>query len=113
MGAKPTKEKIIQEYEDNEGSKPFGDWRKKLDKDSAVKVSLAIGKVRKGNMSNVASVGGGVHEIKIDWGAGYRVYFGNVDDVIVLLLGGGTKKDQQKDIDVAKIRWEDDKRRRK
>lgn len=68
-------------------------------------------------MSNVESVGGGVSEIKIDFGPGYRVYFGSETDGrttrIVILLHGGTKKRQSKDIDVAKEYWKDYKARQR
>ena len=56
-------------------------------------------------INRAKSVGGGVRERIIDFGPGYRVYFGRVGDDWVILLGGGTKKRQQKDIDTAKILW--------
>jgi putative addiction module killer protein len=66
-----------------------------------------------GNFSNVKGVGGGVHEYRIDFGPGYRMYFGKDGERVVLLLGGGTKKRQQKDIAGALGRWQDYKRRKK
>ena len=66
-----------------------------------------------GNFSNVKSVGSGVHESKIDFGPGYRMYFGKDGERLVLLLGGGTKKRQQRDIAAAIDRWRDYKRRKK
>ena len=57
-------------------------------------------------------VGEGVLEYRIDWGPGYRVYFGRDGDVLVILLTGGTKKRQQRDIETAKGMWEDYRRRR-
>jgi putative addiction module killer protein len=53
-----------------------------------------------------------VLEYRIDWGPGYRVYFGRDGDVLVILLTGGTKQRQQRDIEAAKSRWTDYKRRR-
>ncbi len=58
-------------------------------------------------------VGSGVHEYRIDFGPGYRMYFGKDGERVVLLLGGGTKKRQQKDIADAHRRWQDYKRRKK
>jgi putative addiction module killer protein len=60
-----------------------------------------------GNFSNVKSVGEGVLEYKIDFGPGYRIYFGRDGDKIVILLTGGTKKRQQRDVDVAQDYWWD------
>ncbi len=68
---------------------------------------------RKGTFSNVKCVGSGVHEYRIDFGPGYRMYFGKDGERVVLLLGGGTKKRQQKDIADAHRRWQDYKRRKK
>jgi putative addiction module killer protein len=63
-----------------------------------------------GNLSNAKGVGEGVLEYRIDWGPGYRVYFGRDGAVLVILLTGGTK---QRDIEQAKALWADYKRRRK
>jgi putative addiction module killer protein len=65
-----------------------------------------------GNVSNVKSVGEGVSELKIDFGPGYRVYFGRDGLTVVILLAGGTKKRQQRDIADARERWLDYKRRK-
>ncbi len=58
-------------------------------------------------------VGSGVYELRMDFGAGYRVYFGKVGDKLVLLLGGGTKKRQSNDIEAAHAAWIDYKNREK
>ena len=58
------------------------------------------------------SVGSGVHECRIDFGPGYRVYFGKDGERLVILLGGGTKKRQQRDINDAIARWQDYKNRK-
>jgi putative addiction module killer protein len=63
--------------------------------------------------SNVRSVGSGVHECKIKFGSGYRVYFGENGESLVILLGGGTKKRQQRDINYAIATWQDYKIRKK
>ena len=60
-----------------------------------------------------APAGEGVFECRIDFGPGYRIYFGKDRDTLVILLGGGTKKRQQKDIVNAKILWKEYKRRKR
>jgi putative addiction module killer protein len=62
---------------------------------------------------NVKGVGPGVFEYVLDFGPGYRIYFGKDGDQIIILLGGGTKKRQQKDINLAIDRWQDYKQRKK
>ena len=65
-----------------------------------------------GNFSNVKGVGAGVFEYRIAFGPGYRVYFGKDGDALVILLGGGTKKRQDRDIATAQLRWKDYKKRK-
>ena len=66
-----------------------------------------------GNFSNVKGVGSGVFECRIDFGPGYRLYFGKDGDRLVILLCGGTKQRQQKDITLATERWQDYKRQKR
>lgn len=73
---------------------------------------MALARLEQGNVSNVKSVGEGVLEYRIDWGPGYRVYFGREGAVLVILLSGGTKKRQQRDIAEARAMWADYQRRR-
>jgi len=75
-------------------------------------VATALTRLAGGNFSNVKGVGSGVFEIKIDFGPGYRVYFGKDGDRLVILLGGGVKKRQQRDIESAIANWQDYKRRK-
>jgi putative addiction module killer protein len=70
-------------------------------------------KISRGNLSSVEGVGEGVYEYKLDWGPGYRVYFGKDGEKLIILVGGGTKKRQSADIQAAKICWADYKRRKK
>lgn len=69
--------------------------------------------MEQGNFSNVRGVGAGVHEYRIDFGPGYRIYFGKDGDLLVILLAGGTKKRQDADITAAKEHWQDYKRRKR
>jgi len=75
--------------------------------------SVALVRLGEGNTSNAKGIGEGVLEYRIDWGPGYRVYFGSDGETLVILLTGGTKQRQQRDIERAKELWADYKRRRK
>ncbi|MDK9694951.1 MAG: type II toxin-antitoxin system RelE/ParE family toxin [Siculibacillus sp.] len=90
---------------DDDGSAPFEEWFEDLDPRAAAKVTVAPKRLGTGNTSNVESIGGGLSELKIDFGPGCRVYFGREGQRLVILLAGGTKKRQQRDIDTAKARW--------
>ena len=69
--------------------------------------------MRLGNLSNSKGVGSGAQEYRLDFGPGYRIYFGRDGEMLVILLAGGTKKRQQADIETAQARWADYKRRKK
>jgi putative addiction module killer protein len=99
-------------YRDAEGHEPFPTWVEELDPQAAAKVSIALKRMAAGNLGDVKPVGEGVSERRIDWGPGYRVYFGQDGAQLIVLVGGGTKKGQQQDIATAKARWADYKRRR-
>lgn len=96
----------IEEYV-SDGINPFRRWFDDLDKQAAAIVTVAIERLSDGNTSNVKSVGEGVAEMKIDRGPGYRVYFGWHGKTLVILLGGGTKRRQQNDIEAALKCWRD------
>jgi putative addiction module killer protein len=66
-----------------------------------------------GNLSNAKGVGSGVQEYRTDFGPGYRIYFSRDGDAVLILLGGGTKRRQQRDIEDAKARWADYKQRKR
>ena len=95
------------------GRQPFAEWFADLEPVTRAKVTRAIARLEQGNISNVKSVGEGVLELRIDFGPGYRVYFGRDGDEWVILLTGGTKKRQQRDIDAAHIAWQDYKQRKR
>ena len=102
----------VKAYEQEDGTKPFEQWFNSLSSGHALKVGTALTRMGEGNFSNVKSVGNGVSERIIDFGPGYRVYFAKDGDNLIILLGGGTKKRQQNDIDNAKKRWRDYKNRK-
>jgi len=103
----------IREYHDRDGHSPFREWYDRLNAEAARKVTTALYRVGLGNFSNAKSVGAGVYECKINFGLGYRVYFGKEGEQIVILLGGGTKQRQQNDINLAVERREDYMQRKK
>lgn len=103
----------IRVYEDEAGNRPFEEWYGDLPAAAAAKVQTALTRLENGNHSNLAPVGQGVSERKIDWGPGLRLYLAFDGATIIILLGGGTKKRQQADIETALARWSDYRRRRK
>jgi putative addiction module killer protein len=80
----------IREYQDRGGDSAFREWYDRLNAEAARKVTTALYRVGLGNFSNAKSVGAGVYECKINFGPGYRVYFGRDGEQTVILLGGGT-----------------------
>lgn len=103
----------ILEYITDDGASPFTHWFARLNAPAALKVRRAVAQLEIGNRSSTKSIGGGVWERVIDFGPGYRVYFGRDGDELLILLGGGTKKRQQMDIDAVKKSWSHYKSRKR
>ena len=101
----------VREYVDAQGYSAFAVWFDALDAAAAAKVTAALYRLGVGNFSNVKGVGAGVFERRIDFGPGYRIYFGKDGETIVILLGGSTKRRQSAAILAAQDRWQDYKRR--
>src|SRR5579864_8439183 len=102
----------VREYLDGQGRSPYKLWFDRLNSQAAAKVATALTRLALGNVSNVKGVGSGVLELRIHFGPGYRVYFGKDGERLIILLGGGTKKRQQHDINAAVADWEEYKRRK-
>jgi putative addiction module killer protein len=102
----------ILEYLDAAGASPFGRWFNQIDAPAAAKIRVALQRMSQGNLSNAKGVGAGVSEYRIDFGPGYRIYFGRDGDLLIILLAGGTKQRQQRDIEAAQSRWADYQRRK-
>lgn len=102
----------LREYNDRFGRSPYADWFNGLNAQAAAKVTTMLTRLALGNFSNVKGVGSGVFECRIDFGPGYRVYFGKDGERLVILLAGGAKKRQQKDIATAIANWHDYKSRK-
>ena len=82
----------IREYVDAKGRSPYARWFNQLPAQVAAKVATALVRMEQGNLSSVKGVGAGVLECRIDFGPGYRVYFGEDGDTPIILLGGGTNE---------------------
>jgi putative addiction module killer protein len=109
MAASP---KELRTYETVDGKRPFDEWLDRLkDKTTLARVVARINKVALGNLGDVKSVGDGVIELRLAFGKGYRVYFGQQGNKIILLLCGGDKGTQDKDIREAKAYLQDYRRR--
>ncbi len=95
-------------FRSKSGALPFAEWFENLkDLRAKQKIISRLARVRAGNLGLVETVGKGVHELKIDFGPGYRVYFGQHRLEIIILLCGGDKGSQNADIKKAKAYWEE------
>jgi len=101
-------------YQKKDGTVPFTDWLIGIrDKAVQARIRLRLKRLAAGNLGDIKPVGGGVSELRLHFGAGYRVYLVQHGSSWVLLLCGGTKSSQQKDIALAKHYMADWKERRK
>ncbi len=104
----------IEEYTNQGGFSPYAKWFDRLDAQAAAKVTTTLIRMEHGNLSSAKGAGGGIFESRIDFGPGYRIYFGRDGDALIILLGGGTKKRQQRDIETARGLWREyDQRKRR
>ncbi len=103
----------IREYIDTEGRSPYARWFNRLNAQAAAKVATALVRMEQGNLSNIKGARAGVFECRIDFGPGYRIYFGKDGDALIVLLGGGTKKRQHQDIEIARDLWREYRRRKR
>jgi putative addiction module killer protein len=102
----------LREYLDQSGRSPFAAWSDRLNREATAKVTAALARIQQGNLSNAKGVGGGIYEYRIDFGPGYRIYFGKDGERLIILVGGGTKKRQQEEIKTTLARWRNYKLRR-
>ena len=104
----------IELYVATDGSSPFEEWLAKLkDSQARARIRTRLERLRLGNLGDCKSVGTGIFELRIDYGPGYRVYFGQQGETIVILLCGGDKKSQAADIKDANEFWTDYKARQR
>jgi len=104
--------KELQIYVTEDGRAPFSEWLASLrDIKARAKIRVRLDRVGLGNLGDCHGVGDGVQELRIDYGPGFRVYFGQVGSAIMLLLCGGDKSTQTKDIEQANRFWSEHRRR--
>ena len=98
----------LQIYHDPNGREPFTEWLKSLrDQRIRKRIQTQIHRIESGNLGDHKPVGDGVFELRLHFGTGYRIYFGEVDNTIILLLCGGDKSSQDRDIVRAKVHWQE------
>ena len=97
----------IREYLTPQGKNPFRDWLKSLDVGVQARIQARVLRFENGNLGDHKPVGDGVWEARLDFGPGYRLYFGKDGVAVILLLAGGDKASQSKDIAAAKRYWDD------
>jgi putative addiction module killer protein len=99
-------------YQTAERKKPFHEWLLRLqDRQALTRIEARLARLAVGNFGDSKPVGEGVMELRVDWGPGYRVYFARIGQVVILLLCGGDKRTQYKDIERAKEYFDDYKTR--
>ena len=105
-------EKEVQAYTTSNGKVPFHNWLNGLkDETTRARINRRLDRLALGNYGDFKPVGEGVYEMRLQFGAGYRVYFGEINNHIVLLLSGGDKSTQAKDIKLAQQYWHEFKNR--
>jgi putative addiction module killer protein len=108
MSAKPRE---IRQYITAEGKIPFDEWINSLrDIRAQARIEQRLDRLLSGNLGDYKFVGDGVYELRIDYGSGYRIYFGQIGLVVILLLCGGDKSTQNRDIRKAREYWQDFRR---
>lgn len=96
----------LQVYQTQNGREPFSEWLISIrDTKGQTRIRKRLDQIEDGNFGDCQSVGGGVFELRLHFGAGYRIYFGEIGNDIVLLLSGGDKSSQTRDIRRAKSYW--------
>ncbi len=94
----------IREYVEN-GSSPYAEWFESLDNVTADRVDKCLRRLEQGNFGVAKALQEGVFELRLDFGPGWRVYYGREGRTIIILLGGGSKRRQEADIAAAVERW--------
>lgn len=104
----------LLEYLTEDGENPFHNWlSSRIDRAARARIRVRLNRVRLGNFGDCKPVGKGVNELRVNYGPGYRIYYGKSKKTIVILLCGGSKKSQSRDILLAQEYWADFKRRTK
>lgn len=101
----------LEQSIDRKGRNPFECWYESLEASTRARVVAALERLSRGSLT-AKGVGLGVMELRLDFGPGYRIYFAKDGATLVILLGGGTKRRQQKDIEAAQQLWREYKQRK-
>lgn len=101
----------VRIYQNEHENEPFSEWLNAL-KDAVTRrrIRKRLRRIERGNLGDFGSVGDGVFELRIHFGPGYRIYYGYIDEETILLLAGGDKSSQARDIQTAKHYWAEHKR---
>ena len=103
-----TQQRDLEFYSTQNGREPFYDWYRSIrDTNTKYRIQRRLERLKTGNFGDCKSVGEGVFELRIHFGPGYRVYFGEVSNKIVIVLCGGDKSSQQRDIERAITYWQE------
>lgn len=103
----------LREYVDAQGHNHYREWVSKLDASVRARIDKSVLRMGYGNLSGVKPEGEGISALRLDFGPGYRVYFGQDGVKLVILLAGGTKRRQEKDIQRARSLWVEYKQRKR
>ena len=104
----------IWRYRTPQGREPFTEWLAGLrDRQAQARIQVRLERLELGNFGDCKPVGAGVSELRIDWGPGYRVYFGRDGQTVVIVLSGGDKRKQDADIKKAVELWQEYEKLRK
>ena len=101
------KKRILQAYVTVDGGSPFKEWLESLQKAMRMRVQSRLERVALGNFGDFKPLQDGIYELRIHTHGGYRIYYDFDEDKIVILLYGGIKRSQRKDVDRAKEYWQD------
>ena len=98
-------------YEDEKGKEPFAEWLNNCDKTTRARVFSRLDRVEQGNMGDYKPISDNIFELRFHFNPGFRVYFGKVKNTVILLLTGGKKSSQKRDIKKARKYWDEFQRR--
>ena len=101
------KRRILEIFHNKNRKAPFTEWLLALEKSSQIRIRDRLTRLELGNLGDYKSLGDGLFELRFHFGPGYRIYFGEVKQIIILLLAGGDKNSQEKDIKKAKEFWKE------
>lgn len=111
MVIKESSSKTVIVYKDSKGREPFTKWLHSIkDRTFNKRITARLLRLEEGLYGDCKPVGAGVSELRLFFGAGYRIYFGEENDTIILLLCAGDKATQQRDIELAKTYWQEYKK---